>query len=191
MRTASRLRPDAGETHLARAENLYDGYLDYDGALAELELARQSLPNDARVYQLMGQIQSRQGRLNESERNLERAVELDPHDFETLQQIAISYGLFRRYPEANLVLDPPLGVDPNYVETRAVGAFVDLDWKANSRPLHQVSDEVRARESSPNRSPSVSSSRSKKSSRVERLAVASQRNRVIHAIPQASGGAIF
>ena len=163
VRTASYLRPDAGETHLARAENLYEGYLDYSGALAELELARQSLPNDARVYQLMGQIQSRQGRLNESERNLERAVELNPRDFETLQQIAISYDFFRRYPQANLVLDPPLGVDPNYVETRAVGAFVDLDWKAN---LYQLIDEVRARKPSPNRSPSVSSSRSEKKARV-------------------------
>jgi eukaryotic-like serine/threonine-protein kinase len=166
VRTAFRLRPDAGETHLARAENLYEGYLDYDDALAELELARQSLPNDARVYQLMGQIQSRQGRLNESERNLERAVELDPRDFETLQQIAINYDFFRHHSEANLVLDPPLGVDPNYVETRAVGAFVDLDWKANSRTLHQVIDEVRARKPSPNRSPSFSSSRSEKKARV-------------------------
>jgi serine/threonine protein kinase/tetratricopeptide (TPR) repeat protein len=167
VRTASRLRPDAGETHLARAENLYEGYLDYDGALAELELARRSMPNDARVYQLMGQIQSRQGRLDESERNLERTIELDPRDFETLQQLAISYDLFRRYPEANLVLDPPLGVDRNYVETRAVGAFVDLDWKANSRLSHQVIDEVRAKESSLNRSPSSSSSRSKKKASVQ------------------------
>jgi tetratricopeptide (TPR) repeat protein len=166
VRTASRLRPDAGETHLARAENLYEGYLDYDGALAELELARQSLPNDARVYQLMGYIQSRQGRLNESERNLERAIELDPRDSETPQQIAISYDLFRRSPEANLVLDPPLGIDPNYVEMRAVGAFLNLDWKANSQPLHQVIDKVRARKSSPNRSPSFSSSHSRKKARM-------------------------
>src|SRR4030095_1133938 len=34
VQAASRLRPDAGETHLARAQNLYNGYLDYDGALA-------------------------------------------------------------------------------------------------------------------------------------------------------------
>src|SRR5436305_1643455 len=34
IQAASRLRPDAGETHLARAGNLYSGYLDYDGALA-------------------------------------------------------------------------------------------------------------------------------------------------------------
>jgi eukaryotic-like serine/threonine-protein kinase len=167
VQTASRLRPDAGETHLARAENLYEGYLDYDGPLAELELARQSLPNDARVYQLMGQIQSRQGRVNESERNLERAVELDPRDSQTLRQIAISYDLFRHDPEANFVLDPPLGIDPNYVETRAVGAFVDLDWNANSRSSSQLIDEVRARKSRLTRSPSFSSSRSGKKPRVQ------------------------
>src|SRR5947207_1586524 len=49
VEAASRLRPDAGEAHLARAENLYRGYLDYDGALAQLEAARQTLPNDPRV----------------------------------------------------------------------------------------------------------------------------------------------
>src|SRR4029077_18750166 len=50
IQEAFRLRPDSGEAHLARAENLYRGYLNYDGALAELELARQSLPNDPMVF---------------------------------------------------------------------------------------------------------------------------------------------
>ena len=81
IQAASRLRPDAGETHLARAQNLYWGYLDYDGALAELEVARQTLPNDARIFELTGYIQRRQGRWEESTRNLERAMELDPRDF--------------------------------------------------------------------------------------------------------------
>src|SRR5207237_4469593 len=44
VQAAFRLRPDAGEAHLARAENLYRGYLDYDGAVAELEVARRTLP---------------------------------------------------------------------------------------------------------------------------------------------------
>ncbi len=39
IQAAFRLRPDAGEVHLAHAENLYQGHLDYDGALAELEIA--------------------------------------------------------------------------------------------------------------------------------------------------------
>src|SRR5438034_6665630 len=80
LQAASRLRPDAGETHLARGRNLYWAYGDYDGALAELEVARQMLPNDARIFKWTGLIQRRQGRWEESTRNLERAVELNPHD---------------------------------------------------------------------------------------------------------------
>src|SRR5207248_2327353 len=84
LQAASRLRPDAGETHLARGQNLYWAYGDYTGALAELEIARQTLPNDARIFRLTGYIQRRQGRWEESTRDLERAVELNPRDSETL-----------------------------------------------------------------------------------------------------------
>ena len=43
---AIRLRPEAGESHLARASIYTMAYRDYDGALAELEIARRTLPND-------------------------------------------------------------------------------------------------------------------------------------------------
>ena len=144
IQTAFRLRPDAGEAHLARAQNLYWGYLDYDGALAQLEIARQSLPNDARIFQLMGYIQRRQGRWEESARDLDRAVELDPHDLETLHQIATNYDLFRSYAEETSVLDRALTVEPNHAETKVIRANVDLDWKADTQPLHQVINEIRA-----------------------------------------------
>src|SRR5438067_5093692 len=43
LQAATRLRPDAAETHLARAQYLYYGLRDYAGALAELEIARRAL----------------------------------------------------------------------------------------------------------------------------------------------------
>jgi TolB-like protein/Tfp pilus assembly protein PilF len=144
IQAAFRLRPDAGEAHLARAEHLYRGYLDYDGALAELEIARQTLPNDARISQLTGSIQRRRGRWEESIRNLERAVELDPRNIHTLQQIADSYGFLRRYAEAKSVYDRALAIAPDDVETRVGRADRELDWKADTTPLHQLVDSVRA-----------------------------------------------
>ena len=57
LQSAARLRPDAGETHLARARNLYWGYLDYEGALRELEIARQSLPGEDWIFSLKGYIE--------------------------------------------------------------------------------------------------------------------------------------
>src|SRR5437773_2851903 len=83
--SAFRLKPDSGEAHFAQAVHLYRGYLDYDGALAELEIARHTLPNQARIFRLMGAIQRRQGHWEASRRNLERAAELDPRDADTLE----------------------------------------------------------------------------------------------------------
>ena len=144
LQAASRLRPDAGETHLARGQNLYWGYRDYDGALAELEVARQTLPNDARTFGLTGYIQRRQGHWEESTRNLERAAELDPSDIEMLVGVADNYSLLRRYAEAKPWLGRALAFEPNDAVMKVELAGVDFDWKADTRPLHQTIDSIRA-----------------------------------------------
>ena len=65
VQAATRLRPDAAETHLARAQYLYYGLRDYAGALAELEIARRALPNDPRLFELTGYILRRRGQQEE------------------------------------------------------------------------------------------------------------------------------
>ena len=141
---AVRIRPDAGETHRARAEHLYFGYLDYEGALAELEVARRSLPNDSRIFLLMGFIQRRQGRWEEAIRSFERSLELDPRNVYTLHNIGLSYENVRRYAEQKLKLDRALTIQPNDVELKAERASVEMNWKANTGPLHQLINEIRA-----------------------------------------------
>ena len=128
--TALRLRPNAGEAHLARATNLYSGYLNYDAALAELEVARKSLPNDCRVFELVGLIQNRQGKFEEALAELEHAMELDPRNVYRLEQIAASYWSLRRYPEAREIYDRALAIDPNNVQIRIFRADLDLDLES-------------------------------------------------------------
>ena len=140
---AFRIRPNAGEAHLARAHHLYNGYLDYDGALTELEVARQTLPNEPRIFRLTGYIQRRQGRWEESMRNFERAIELDPRSLNTLGNIADSYASARRYAEQKSTLDRMLTIAPNDVDAKAARAFVEVDWKADTGPSHQVINEIR------------------------------------------------
>jgi tetratricopeptide (TPR) repeat protein len=144
IEAAFRLRPDAGEAHLARAQNLYRGYLDYDAALAELEVAGQTLPNDAGVFELRGYIQRRQGKQEEAVHSLERAIELDPRNTFTLQQIALSYHHLRRYAEEKSVLDRALAIEPNDVDTKVARAFVEFHWRGGTHPLHQTLDSIRA-----------------------------------------------
>src|SRR5213596_403968 len=145
LRAASQLRPDAGETHLARANHLYLAYRDYDGALAELEIVRGTMPNSPRVFELTGFIARRRGANDEGLRNLERAVALDPRNFFTIQQLAISYAKLRRFADEIAILDRALSIKPDDAETKAGRALVFLDWKGDTRPLHQTIDEIRAK----------------------------------------------
>jgi TolB-like protein len=144
VQAASRLQPNAGETHLARAQNLYWGYLDYDGALAELEVAAQSLPNHPRVVELKGYIERRQGRWDESLRDLKRAIELDPHNILTLQQTAQNYQGLRLYVDEKSLLARVLTFEPNDAVTKVQHAFVELSSKADTGPLHQMIESIRA-----------------------------------------------
>src|SRR5438445_704299 len=145
LRAASQLRPDAGEMHLARANHLYLAYRDYDGALAELEIVRGTMPNSPRVFELTGFIARRRGADDEGLRNLERAMALDPRNFFTLQQLAISYTILRRFADCIATIDRALSIKPDDAETKAGRALVFLDWKGDTRPLHQTIDEIRAK----------------------------------------------
>src|SRR5438309_1456215 len=143
--SAFRLKPDSGEAHFAQAVHLYRGYGDHDGALAELEVARQTLPNNARIFKMMGFIQRRQGHWEDSRRNLERAAELDPRDLETLDDLSSDYARFRRYAEAKTWLTRALAVaEPDDVLMKLALPEGELEVNADPRPLHEAIDSLRA-----------------------------------------------
>src|SRR5213595_581144 len=143
VQAATRLRPDAAETHLARAQYLYYGLRDYAGALAQLEIARRGLPNDPRLFEVTGYILRRRGQHEEGLQNLQRAVELDPRNFFTLQQIALSYQFLGRYADSITALDRALAIMPDNL-TRALRGLFYFCWKADTRPALQTIDAILA-----------------------------------------------
>src|SRR5262249_33935322 len=130
VREAFRIRPNAGEAHLARAFHLYNGYLDYEGALAELEVARRTMPNEPRIFRVTAYIQRRQGRWEEAIRSLERANELDPRNLNGLDNLGGCYGGLRRYAEQKSNFDRILAIEPDNLMWKAERAFVEVKWKA-------------------------------------------------------------
>src|SRR6266702_7074281 len=137
INAALRLQPDAAEARLAQAGHLYSK-LDYEGARTEIEIARRSLPNDARVFELSGYIDRRQGRWPESARNRERALEVDPNNVSILWQIALSYESLRDYAKDAAVLDRILALKPNDLDARLARGQLEVAWKADTRPMHEL-----------------------------------------------------
>jgi TolB-like protein/class 3 adenylate cyclase/Tfp pilus assembly protein PilF len=148
IQSLTRLLPNSGEAHLALAKHLYWGYLDYDRARNELSLAQKSLPNEPWAFVLAGYIDRRQGRWDESTKNLERAVELDPQNPAVLQQIALSYECLRRYADEESVYDRAIAVTPKDAALRASRAEVELIWHADPRPLISTIEAFIAQDSS-------------------------------------------
>jgi len=76
-------------------------------------------------------------------RDLERATELDPGNVLTLQQLALTYQQLRRYAEQKSTYERILAFEPNDPVTKASHAFVELDSKADTRPLHEATESIR------------------------------------------------
>jgi len=136
------LGPDQGEPHLAAAWVSYHCYRDYDGALAELAIARQRLPNDSSVSALTGFIARRRGQWEQSTSNLERASELDPQSIYLLQQVTQTYVCLRRYSDAVRTLERALTVAPKDANIRVVRALIELDWRAETQPAYTAIQDV-------------------------------------------------
>jgi TolB-like protein/tetratricopeptide (TPR) repeat protein len=108
-----RLQPNLPEGHLALGFSYYYGDRDYERGLAEFEIAKRDLPNEAQAYLAIGAIQRRQGKWAESTANLEKGVALDPKNVSILFNLAANYRALRNFEAADQTLDRAVALAPN------------------------------------------------------------------------------
>ncbi len=144
VRAAVRLQPDSGETDLAAAIHFYWGYRNYDRAREELAKARHALPNNAQIFKFLGLIDRRQGRWDEAVQNVERAVDLDPRNQDTLGDLEDTYFKQRRYEEAVAVAYRALALQPRSALLRVFPALIGVEADANIAPLRATLNMIEA-----------------------------------------------
>ncbi len=144
---ALRSAPDDGEAHLAMADYYYHGFRDYQQARRELSAARQTLPNNAQVFAYSGYIERRQGDWLRATQDLQRSVELDPRNFQTIHQLALTFQLQHRYRDQLQTLDRALTIVPDDISTVVLRAWVPSDWRADLRPFQQLRTNLAAKDS--------------------------------------------
>jgi TolB-like protein len=144
VKAAVRLEPDSGETHLAQASHFYWGYLNYDRAREELAKAQRALPNNTRIFWILGLIDRRQGRWDEAIRNLERAVDLDPRNANAISDLGQTYGALRRYGDAIAMANRLLALEPRSIKFRTGPASIAVHAQADIAPLRAVVNTIEA-----------------------------------------------
>jgi tetratricopeptide (TPR) repeat protein len=113
--TALTLQPNLGEAILAKGRYHYGCLKDYDTAVRYFEQARQFLPNNSRIPELLAYVTRRRGQWEQSEAYFSEAQRLDPRDPNLPAQLANSYIALRRFSEALRKLDQALDISPDDV----------------------------------------------------------------------------
>jgi len=126
---ALELEPNLPEAKEALAWYYYRGFLDYDRALELLESVQKARPNSS--PDLLGYIQRRQGKWQESLASLERAFKLDPRSSELAYSIGDNYMNLRRYQEAETWYDRAMSIDPEDMSAKLGKAMIAYFWKGD------------------------------------------------------------
>ncbi len=110
---ALELQPDMPEAHDALAWYYYQGLLDYDRSLEELEYVQKVRPNTSPF--LLASIQRRQGDWEQSTINLEKSFKLNPRSAWIADQICGSYIDLRMYDKAEFWCNRALSINPDHL----------------------------------------------------------------------------
>jgi len=105
------LQPDLPDAKIALATYYYRGHLDYERAAEIFESVRKAHPNLSPA--LLGYIQRRQGKWEQSLTTLEVAAKLDPRSPQLAYEIGITYLSIRKYRKAAEWFDRALSIDAN------------------------------------------------------------------------------
>jgi len=127
--SALALEPGLPEAQEALAFYYYRGFLDYERATDILESIRRSRPNYK--LSLLGYIQRRQGRWEESLETLEHEFRGNPRDSDLAHQIGLSYMCMRRYEEAEEWFNRAIMIDPEKVNSHLARARIPFLAEGN------------------------------------------------------------
>src|SRR5205814_4998268 len=143
LEEARRIAPDAGEMHFAQALIYYRCNRDFAQALATLELAARSLPNDSEILFYRGRIEQRMGRFEEALRHFTQATELNPNKMEAYDFGAMVAFALRRHNEGRRIVDAAMARFPAYVDAyrgwKGLQALaIDADIASARRQLENI-----------------------------------------------------
>lgn len=145
LASARRLRPNAGETHLAQALHFNNIIHDQEQARIELEPARRAMPNCTAVERLAGEIAVNQGRWNEAVHTLQKVVSLDPRNSDGRYALARVDHALRHYDDFDRELwQIIIASNPREsAEIRLLRSTARLETHADLEPLQEAIDAVR------------------------------------------------
>jgi serine/threonine protein kinase/tetratricopeptide (TPR) repeat protein len=139
---ALELKPDLPEAHLALGFYYYHGRRDYDRALEQFAIAQKDQPNNSDLLAAIGYVQRRQGKFEQAVTNLKKAAELDPRSNKMAAELAFTYEVIRKYPEAEYYFDRAISLAPDWPVAYSGKAWLYIYSEGNTKKARKVLQEA-------------------------------------------------
>jgi TolB-like protein/Tfp pilus assembly protein PilF len=121
------LAPDSREARVALGYYHYYGYLNYERALVEFEIARRIAPADGDVLEAIAYVRRRQGHWDAAVRDLDLALTADPRSFAKAYVLGETLLKLGRYEEARSRLEYANSLSPAQPQPYAAMALLHLN----------------------------------------------------------------
>jgi serine/threonine protein kinase len=111
--------PDLPEVQLIYAEHLYYAFRDYERAMEHLAIAKRGLPNDTEAIALEAFMDRRQGHWEKAIQEFRDAVERDPGNSVSVENLALTLEATRQFRAAEQMFDRLIALRPDHAILKA------------------------------------------------------------------------
>lgn len=138
VNSALRLEPDLAEVRLAYAQHLYVVYRDYEGARAQLAIAKRGSPNNSKANSLEALIDRRQGKWEKAVQEFKEAITRDPSNTILMAQFCATLSDTRQLAAARRAYDRLIELVPDQPKLKIRKAY-DVEFKrGDDTPLRSA-----------------------------------------------------
>jgi serine/threonine protein kinase len=139
---AIELKPNLPEARIALGYYHYYGFQNYDLALQELRAATNASPNNSEGLAAIAYVERRQGKFEDSIRQLEKLLELDPRNANHPTNIAVTFTRIRRYAEAEAFLNRAIGLEQGQVYIYGMKQLNSIIWKGDLKESRRILEDM-------------------------------------------------
>ncbi len=136
------LDPYLADAHGAMGYYYYQGRLEYDKAIEQFEAALKLQPNNSDVIVGVASVRRRQGRASEALENFMKATEIDPRATTAHYNMGETYGLLRRYADADRSYSRAMSLAPDWTYPYLSKAWNYISWTGDVAKAKMVLDEA-------------------------------------------------
>ena len=139
---AFRIDPELPEAYIMLGHYYYVGFLDYEKALAQYEIASELVPDHWMISYYNALCLRRMGKWNESLSNFEQAFRIEPRNLDLIHNLADTYNSLHEFEEALEISGLGIEIDPDHPASYEIRMDIYLLRDGNTLEARKILKET-------------------------------------------------